>query len=142
MKKPFWDRQGILILSVDWSRSGQAAVTHILHPTWCPHKLPRSMHSRFSHVMYQCLAVNRAPFRARLYKIGRSKSDKCRYGCNCTEDFNHVLLHCKSVVDERKDLNIACISNSVPFDLKNIMTLPCLQIPTERLLLSFFTTKA
>ena len=78
----------------------------------------------------------------RLYKIGRSKSDRCCYGCDCTKDFNHVLLNGKSVVDERKDLNIACISNSVPFDLKNIMTLPCLQIPTERLLLSFFTTKA
>ena len=39
-----------LDLSIDWSRSGQAAVTHILHPTWCPHKLPRSMHSHFSHV--------------------------------------------------------------------------------------------
>ena len=81
-------------------------------------------------------------FRARFYKIGRSKSDKCRYGCNCTEDFTHVLFHCKTVVDERRALNSACISNSVTFDLKNIMTLPCLQIPMERLLLSFFTTKA
>ena len=48
-------------LTDSWSKSSMAAVTHIIHPEWRPRKLAVSMHSRFSHVMYNCLAVNRAP---------------------------------------------------------------------------------
>ena len=91
-------------LTDSWSKSSMAAVTHIIHPEWQPRKLAVSMHSRFSHVMYNCLAVNRAPFRTWLYKIKRSKSKLCRYGCNCQEDFSHVLFFCASVIDERKAL--------------------------------------
>ena len=79
-------------LTDSWSKSSLAAVTHILHPEWRPRKLAVSMHSRFSHVMYNCLAVNRAPFRSWLYKINRSKSKLCRYGYNCQEDFSHVCF--------------------------------------------------
>ena len=119
-----------------------AAVTHIIHPEWRPRKLAVSMHSRFSHVMYNCLAVNRALFRTWLYKIKRSKSKLCRYGCNCQEDFSHVLFFCASVIDERKALKACCTTNDVPFDLKTIMTLPTSQLVVERLLASFFSRKA
>ena len=122
--------------------SSLAAVTHIIHPEWRPRKLAVSMHSRFSHVMYNCLAVNRAPFRSWLYKIKRSKSKLCRYGCNCQEDFSHALFFCASVADERKALHLCCTTNDVPFDLKTIMTLPILQFAVERLLSSFFSLKA
>ena len=51
-------------LSHSWNLSSFAKIIHVIHPHWLPRKLPVSMHSRFSHVMYNCLAVNRAPFRS------------------------------------------------------------------------------
>ena len=96
------------------------------------------MHSRFSHVMYNCLAVNRAPFRSWLYKIKRAKSEMCRFGCHCTEDANHVLFHCKYINSERQVLKNLCLTENLDFTLINIMTHPSLQISTEQLLLAFF----
>ena len=97
------------------------------------------MHSRFSHVMYNCLAFNRAPFRSWLYKIKRAKNEKCRFGCHCVEDFDHVLFNCKAIQPERKALKDVCYETKIDFNLINIMTQPSLQFPVERLLLAFFT---
>ena len=98
------------------------------------------MHSRFSHVMYHCLAVNRAPFRSWLYKIKRAKSEMCRFGCNCMEDTNHVLFTCSHVNDERLNLQTLCLKNNLPFDLPTLMTHSSLQVAVEQLLLSFLSS--
>ena len=95
------------------------------------------MHSRYSHVLYNLVAVNRAPFRVWLYKIRRSKSEMCRHGCCMREDSDHAVFHCPFVAGERADLRHLCIINKVEFTLMNLLTLPCLQINMERLLLKF-----
>ena len=127
-------------LTDSWSKSGLAAVTHIIHPEWRPRKLAVSMHSRFSHVMYNCLAVNRAPFRSWLYRINR----KVIFAAMAVivRRIFLILFFCASVADERKALKLCCTTNDVPFDLKTIMTLPILQFVIERLLPSFFSLKA
>ena len=127
-------------LTDSWKLSPHAHITHIIHPQWRPRKLPRSMHSRFSHVMYNCLAVNRAPFRSWLYKIKRAKTEMCRFGCHCIEDADHVLFNCNYINDERQDLKDLCLKENLDFSLKNIMTHPSQQISTVRLLLTFFTS--
>ena len=111
-----------------------------IHPQWRPRELPRYMHSRFSHVMYNCLAVNRAPFRSWLCKIKRAKNEMCRFGCHCVENYDHVLFDCIAVQDERQALKDLCYEMKIDFNLINIMTQPSLQITTERLLLAFFTS--
>ena len=124
----------------DWSNSSKAAITHLIHPSWHPRELPRSMHCRFSHVMYNCLAVNRAPFRRWLYKISRSESELCRFGCLCKEDADHVLFHCPQINSERCTIQNICSKNDIIFDLKNLMTHQSLQLPVERLLISFLSS--
>ena len=108
--------------------------------TGFPGKLPVSMHSRFSHVMYNCLAVNRAPFRAWLYKIKRTKSQLCRYGCHCIENADHVLFSCPHVNIERLVLKDLCLKNNLSFNLITLMTHYSLQFAMEQLLLSFLTS--
>ena len=127
-------------LSEDWSKSTKAAITHLIHPCWRPRKLPTSMHCRFSHVMYHCLAVNRAPFRRWLYKIGRYDSEFCRFGCLCEEDADHVLFQCPQIDSERRIVRDICLKNDINFDLKNLLTHSSLQMPVERLLLSFLSS--
>ena len=75
-------------LTHSWSLSSFAKITHEIHPDWLPRKLPVSMHSRFSHVIYNCIAVNRAPFRSWLHKIKRADSKQCDL------DANVMRLHC------------------------------------------------
>ena len=89
-------------------------------------------------MLYNLAAVNRAPFRAWLYKIKRSKSEMCRHGCGVREDASHAIFDCPHVADERDALRLLCINNKIDFNLKNTLSLPCLQIKIERLLLTFF----
>ena len=99
------------------------------------------MHSRFSHVMYNCLAVNRAPFRSWLYKIKRADSKQCRYGCQCDETPFHVLFDCPFVLSERLKIKKECSDGNIEFNLQKLMTHPSLQMPVERLLLSFLVSR-
>ena len=85
-------------LTHNWSLCSFAKITHLIHRDWLPRKLPVSMHSRFSHVIYNCLAVNRAPFRSWLHKIKRADSKQCRFGCQCDETSLHVLFNCPLLI--------------------------------------------
>ena len=124
-------------LTHSWKLSSCAKITHVIHPDWLPRKLPVSMNSRFSHVIYNCIAVNRAPFRSWLYKIKRVESARCRHGCHCDETPYHVLFDCHFVNSDRMIIQTLCRNDSIDFNLQNLMTLPCLQMPVERLLLTF-----
>ena len=128
-------------LSHNWRLSSFAKITHVIHPHWLPRKLPVSMHSRFSHVMYNCLAVNRAPFRSWLYKIKRAESKQCRFGCQCDETPRHVLFDCPFVESERLKIKKECSDGNIDFNLQKLMTYPSLQMPVERLLLSFLVSR-
>ena len=124
-------------LSDIWSRSCVASVTRLIHPTWQRRELPSIMHSRLSHVRYQCASLNRCPLRSRLFKINRCDTELCRYGCQLTEDLNHVLYICPSVSTERDYIKSLCRDYSFAFSTRNIFTRMKLQIPTEQLLLKF-----
>ena len=128
-------------LSHSWRLSSFAKITHVIHPHWLPRKLPVSMHSRFSHVMYNCLAVNRAPFRSWLYKIKRAESKQCRFGCQCDETPRHVLFDCSFVNSERLKIEKLCSDENIEFNLQQLMTHPSLQMKVERLLLSFLVSR-
>ena len=95
------------------------------------------MHCRYSHVLYHCAAVNRAPLRRWLYKIKRAKSELCRYGCGVVEDINHVCHDCPQVREERCHLRNLCVVNNHPFTVLNILSQPSLQLAAEKLLLAF-----
>ena len=124
-------------LNSHWSRSTWAPITHRIHPKWDTRKLPTAMHCRYSHVLYHCAAVNRLPVRRWLYKIGRANSELCRYGCGVAEDVDHVLHDCPHVTIQRSNLLKLCNMNNLQFSIDNILTHPCLQISTEKLLLAF-----
>ena len=124
-------------LSHSWSLCSFAKITHMIHPDWLPRKLPVSMHSRFSHVIYNCLAVNRAPFRSWLHKIKRADSKQCRFGCQCDETSLHVLFNCPFVDTQRLIIQKKCSDEKIDFNLSNLLTHPSLQTLVERLLLSF-----
>ena len=124
-------------LNSHWSKSKWAPITHRIHPKWEPRILPTAMHSRFSHVLYHCAALNRAPLRRWLYKIGRAKSELCRYGCEAVEDIDHVINDCPHVCDERCYIRKLCDNKTQCFSVINILTDPCLQFATEKLLLAF-----
>ena len=126
-------------LNSNWSKSMWAPITHRIHPEWGPRTLPTAMHCRFSHVLYHCAAVNRAPLRRWLYKIGRAKSELCRYGCAAIEDIDHVFNDCPHVRDERNKLRLLCDTNNHCFSIPNILTHPCLQFAAEKLLLAFIS---
>ena len=124
-------------LTHSWSLCSFAKITHLIHPDWLPRKLPVSMHSRFSHVIYNCLAVNRAPFRSWLHKIKRAESKQCRFGCQCDETSLHVLFNCPFVDTQRLNIQKKCSDDKIDFNLSNLLTHPSLQTLVERLLLSF-----
>ena len=91
--------------------------------------------------MYNCLAVNRAPFRSWLYKIKRAESKQCRFGCQCDETSRHVLFDCPFVESERFKIKKECSDGNIDFNLQKLMTHPSLQMPVERLLLSFLVSR-
>ena len=126
-------------LTHSWSLSSFAKITHEIHPDWLPRKLPVSMHSRFSHVIYNCIAVNRAPFRSWLHKIKRADSKQCRFGCQCNETSLHVLYNCPFVDTQRLIIQKKCSDEKIDFNLSNLLTHPSLQTLVERLLLSFLS---
>ena len=45
-----------------WSTSLISDVTHDIHLEWTTSKLPVFMHSQYSHVLYNLVVVNHAPF--------------------------------------------------------------------------------
>ena len=115
-------------LSHNWRLSSFSKITHVIHSHWLPRKLPVSMHSRLSHVMYNCLAVNRAPFRSWLYKIKRAESMQCRFGCQCDETPRHVLFDCPFVNSERLKIEKRWSDENIEFNLQQLMTHPSLQM--------------
>ena len=129
-------------LNSHWSGSKWATTTHLIHPVWNSRKLPTSMHCRYSHVLYNCAAVNRAPLRRWLYKTGRAKSELCRHGCNVVEDLDHVLNACHYVSTERTHLHFLCNKNACVYSYTDLFTNPGLQIGVEKLLLAFMEMKS
>ena len=99
------------------------------------------MHSGFSHVMSNCLAVNRARFRSWIYKIKRAESKQCRFGYQCDEIPRHVLFNCPFVDSERLQIKNECSDGNIEFNLQKLMTHPSLQNPVERLFLSFLVSR-
>ena len=49
----------------------------------------------------------------------------------------YVLFDCHFVNSDRMIIQTICRDDNIGFNLQNLMTLPCLQLPVERLLLTF-----
>eukprot|EP00493_Phyllostaurus_siculus_P001171 UN01179 len=86
-------------LTHSWSLCSFAKITHMIHPDWLS-KASSVYAFSFFACIYNCLAVNRAPFRSWLHKIKRAESKQCRYGCQCDETPPHVLFDCPFVEPE------------------------------------------
>ena len=65
----------------------------------------------------------------------------CRFGCQCDETPRHVLFDCPFVKPERLKIQKECSDGNIEFTLQKLMTHPSLQMPVERLLLSFLVSR-
>ena len=95
------------------------------------------MFSRASNVLYHQCALGRGPTRAYEYRIGKSDSDKCRYGCDTTETIHHLLV-CPLAADKRVKVELLCTKFKLAFTLKELFTNTRLQIEVEKMLLQLF----
>ena len=64
-----------------------------------------------------------------------------RFGCQCDETPRHVLFDCPFVDSERLKIKNECSDGNIEFNLQKLMTHSSLQMPVERLLLSFLVSR-
>ena len=66
---------------------------------------------------------------------------QCRFGCQYDETSLHVLFNCPFVDTQRLIIKKKCNDENIDFNLQKLMTHPSLQMPVERLLLSFLVSR-
>ena len=108
-----------LELDLVWKQSTLSQITHIIHPTWSDHLLKRTMITKKSTSFYHHYALNRGINRERLFKLGKSSTPLCRFGCGCNESVVYMFLECPKYHDFRKAIFKALYKFNLPFTLSN-----------------------
>ena len=75
--------------------------------------------------------------RCHLFSIGKSVSDRCRFGCNDRESLEHVLLECPKCNVIRKKVCLVCQENGLDITIINLMCNPIVHLLTEKFSLIF-----
>ena len=92
------------------------------------------MFSKITTTWCHQVVVGRGRFRNYLFKINKTKSSLCRFGCNVPETVDHILLKCDVLSTERKCIKDTFVGNGITFKINNILTHPTLKTPVEMLL--------
>ena len=107
---------------------------------WNSTKISGVMLSKFSTSLYHQLAVGRCPLRGRKYDLGLEASGTCRFGCLDKETPEHILLKCKFLKKQQKEIREGCKNNGIYYTLNSILTVDKLKILVEKLLMKVFMT--
>ena len=89
--------------------------------------------SRQTCSSYHQIAVGRGKFgdRYKYSKNKRSCNPNCKLGCSVISSVHHFFFDCPYCINDILDLQSICSSERISYDLKNLLTQPCLQPRVE-----------
>jgi hypothetical protein len=109
-----------------WSASENGGSLHLFMPN--VRVKPWFVTEKLTSALLMQFLTGHCSLRSYAYRISRSSSPNCRYGCGVSETFLHVLYVCPILAKERHQLSLHCdvINLSWPPDPSQFLSHPSL----------------
>ena len=125
-------------INIQWKQHDGAHTCHAVQPVWKPLRWQRDMKSKLTCSWYHSVAVNRGRFKARYFDYGMVDSPACRFCGKANETIDHVLFCCPKLSETQGELQKACKTLDLEFNIQNLFTKPKLQRKVEEFLYEVF----
>ena len=87
-----------------WKAEEKGAWTRQLLPSWRSAPLTSKMHSKPGSVRQLQMISGHFQCNSFRYRTSQTSSPRCRHGCECEEDIEHILKHCPHYSSKRVSL--------------------------------------